>query len=55
MNTNEQPFFAKYLEGQDFPDVKTNIKAGPTTQKFPSDDDEGMTLKFPSDSEDSTS
>ena len=52
MNTNEQPFFVKYLEGQEFPQVRTNIKAGPTTQKYPSDVDEGTTLKFPSDSED---
>lgn len=55
MNTNEQPFFVKYLEEQEFPRVRTNIKAGPETQKYPSDADEGVTLKFPSDSEDSTS
>lgn len=54
MNTNEQPFFARYLEGQEFPQVKTNVKAGPTTQKYPSDVDENMTLKFPSDAEDSS-
>ncbi|HYP27546.1 MAG TPA: microviridin/marinostatin family tricyclic proteinase inhibitor [Blastocatellia bacterium] len=53
MNTNEQPFFAKYLEGQECLDVKTNIKAGPTTQKFPSDsEDVSTTLKYPSDAED---
>lgn len=52
MNTNEQPFFAKYLEGQEFPQVRTSIKAGPETQKYPSDADEDLTLKFPSDSED---
>lgn len=29
MNTkNEVPFFARYLEGQDFPNIKTNLKAG---------------------------
>jgi hypothetical protein len=51
MNTkNEQPFFAKFLEGQDFPSIKTNIKAGPVTLKFPSDKDEGsVTQKYPSD------
>ena len=51
MNTNnEQPFFARFLEGQEFPQVKTNVKAGATTQKFPSDLDEGdVTHKFPSD------
>jgi hypothetical protein len=52
MNNNEQPFFARYLEGQEFPQVKSNVKAGPTTQKYPSDVDENMTLKFPSDAED---
>ncbi len=52
MNNNEQPFFVKYLEGQEFLQVRTNIKAGPETQKYPSDTDEDMTLKFPSDSED---
>ena len=38
MNTkNEQLFFARFLEGQDFPKVKTNLKAGPArSQKFPS-------------------
>ena len=46
------PFFARFLEGQDFPQVKTDIKAGPppfgggggppiVTMKYPSDDDEG--------------
>jgi hypothetical protein len=48
----EAPFFARYLEGQEFPDVKTDLKAGaikPTT-KFPSDLDEiEHTLKYPSD------
>jgi hypothetical protein len=53
MNTKEKPFFARYLEGQDFPNVKTNVKAGGgVTQKFPSDDDEGYTtLKYPSDTD----
>ncbi|HKG20945.1 MAG TPA: microviridin/marinostatin family tricyclic proteinase inhibitor [Blastocatellia bacterium] len=48
--TNELPFFARFLEGQEFPQVKTNIKAG-RTLKYPSDSDEQMdvTQKFPSD------
>jgi hypothetical protein len=48
---NEVPFFARYLEGQDFPRVKTNIKAGAPTLKFPSDLDDylDVTQKFPSD------
>jgi hypothetical protein len=47
----ETPFFARFLEGQEFPQVKTNIKAGigitsklqdqiNQTQKAPSDHDE---------------
>ena len=51
---SEVPFFARYLEGQDFPDVKTNVKAGdikPTT-KSPSDLDEiEQTQKYPSDND----
>ncbi|MGA9770643.1 MAG: microviridin/marinostatin family tricyclic proteinase inhibitor [Blastocatellia bacterium] len=45
---NEVPFFARYLEGQEFPDVKTNVKAG-ITKKYPSDVDEDVTMKYPSD------
>lgn len=48
----EVPFFARYLEGQDMPQVRTDIKAGRrpggggggppyVTLKYPSDDDEG--------------
>ena len=53
---NEVPFFARFLEGQEFPQVKTNIKAGPVpvavTHKYPSDSDEGdQTMKYPSDSD----
>ena len=51
---SEVPFFARYLEGQEFPDVKTNVKAGPGgpiggTAKHPSDGDEDVTMKYPSD------
>lgn len=52
MKEKEQPFFARYLESQDFPRAKTNLKGGPVTLKFPSDKDEAMTLKYPSDAED---
>ena len=49
---NEVPFFARYLEGQDFPQVKTNVKAGiRATTKFPSDLDEDVTHKYPSDND----
>jgi len=53
----EQPFFARFLEGQEFPQVKTNVKAGLFPEeisfKYPSDSDEGgdVTYKFPSDSD----
>lgn len=48
---NEVPFFARYLEGEEFPKVKTNLKAG-ATKKFPSDNDEhDVTHKFPSDND----
>jgi hypothetical protein len=43
-NKKEEPFFAKYLEGQDLPRVKTNIQAGRppiVTLKYPSDNEEG--------------
>lgn len=44
------PFFVRYLEGQEFPEVKTDVKAGLKTQKYPSDSDEpAHTLKYPSD------
>jgi hypothetical protein len=47
----ETPFFTRFLEGQEFPQVKTSIKAGigvtsklqdsiSQTQKYPSDSDE---------------
>ena len=49
-NEIEVPFFARYLEGQEFPEVKTNVKAGAATTKYPSDQDElEHTLKYPSD------
>jgi hypothetical protein len=45
------PFFARFLESQDYPQVKTDVKAGPLfhTLKYPSDSDEYVTLKYPSD------
>ena len=47
----DTPFFAEFLEGQNFPEVKTDVKAGPrpggggdwppaVTLKYPSDDDD---------------
>jgi hypothetical protein len=46
----EAPFFARYLEGQAFPNVRTNLKAGQTL-KYPSDWDENVTHKYPSDND----
>ena len=44
------PFFVRYLESQEFPEVKTDVKAGAKTLKYPSDSDEpAHTLKYPSD------
>lgn len=64
MKEKRVPFFARYLEGQTHPPVKTDVKAGfrlkparppaAITLKYPSDQDEGpvyVTLKYPSDSE----
>jgi hypothetical protein len=54
---HETPFFARFLESQDYPSVETGVKAGPGhggggttpdtdqvyTMKYPSDDDENTT------------
>lgn len=51
----ETPFFARFLESQDYPSVESGVKAGPGgggsapaidqmhTMKYPSDDDEYST------------
>ena len=45
-----QPFFARYLEEQEYPEVKTEVRAGFYSLKAPSDSDElNHTLKYPSD------
>ena len=57
MKTDEQvPYFARFLESQEYPQVESDVKAGPggghgggggggggghVTLKYPSDDDEG--------------
>jgi hypothetical protein len=58
---SKTPFFARYLEGQTYPQVKSDLKAGfgpgfpVVTLKYPSDNEDGrpgyVTLKAPSDSE----
>jgi hypothetical protein len=50
MEEKPVPFFAQFLEEQEFPRVKTDVKAGPkppppkgppiVTMKWPSDDDD---------------
>ena len=49
--TNELPFFARFLEDQETLKVKTSVKAG-RTLKFPSDGDDDVTHKYPSDNDD---
>ncbi|MEM7310254.1 MAG: microviridin/marinostatin family tricyclic proteinase inhibitor [Planctomycetota bacterium] len=56
MNDDKKtPFFARFLEGQEYPEVKTDVKAGKgplVTMKWPSDDDDlEQTMKAPSDSD----
>ncbi|QDU66473.1 microviridin/marinostatin family tricyclic proteinase inhibitor [Engelhardtia mirabilis] len=50
-----KPFFARFLEGQ-YPEVQTDIQAGKggiwSTNKYPSDADEDVTMKYPSDGDD---
>lgn len=53
MKEAEIPFFARFLEAQEYPQVSSDVKAGPGgggtnpqwdqhhTMKYPSDDDEG--------------
>lgn len=48
MEKKETPFFARFLEDQDFPQVKTDIKGGP----WPPFGGGDVTLKWPSDGDD---
>jgi hypothetical protein len=43
----ESPFFKRFLEGQDFPKVKTDVKGGGDGTEFPPP----QTLKYPSDTD----
>lgn len=52
MEKKEMPFFARFLEDQEFPHVKTDIKAGPGNGNGPPGGGGGpplVTLKYPSD------
>ena len=46
---NELPFFARYLEGQEFPEVRTGVKAGAITTTL--QDKLEQTMKAPSDND----
>ncbi len=65
LNSKAVPFFARYLENQldELSEEEMNavvggcplppVKGGNlVTEKFPSDSDEAMTMKYPSDNED---
>ena len=51
MKKKNVPFFARFLEDQKFPKVKTKIKAGPkppvVTLKWPSDDADEIIVPWP--------
>jgi hypothetical protein len=49
MKEAEIPFFARFLETQEYPEVDSGVKAGAFTQK--NNDDVNHTLKYPSDSD----
>lgn len=51
MTKQTTPFFARFLTRQDRLPSSTEEKAG-RTKKYPSDGDEDVTLKFPSDNDD---
>lgn len=55
MKTKTTPFFARFLQGEGKPRVRTNLQAGAITKKYPSDRDEDfVTLKYPSDNDEGT-
>ncbi|MCI0366162.1 MAG: microviridin/marinostatin family tricyclic proteinase inhibitor [Phycisphaerales bacterium] len=41
-NTEQRPFFARFIEGQGVPNVRSDVRAGKPNQtmKYPSDGDE---------------
>lgn len=47
--TKKKPFFARYLEAQELAEVTGG--GGPVTQKYPSDQEDAQTMKYPSDKE----
>lgn len=51
MSRSSQPFFVRFLENQEYPQVQSDVKAGGprVTLKYPSDSDEIVTQKWPSD------
>jgi len=59
LDSQAVPFFARFLEGQSYEDLSEEEMAAVTggcgeivtTLKFPSDQEEGVTKKYPSDSD----
>ena len=49
MQAAETPFFARFLEAQDYPEVETDVRAGAITLK--NRDDVSYTQKYPSDND----
>ncbi len=49
MKEAEIPFFARFLEAQEYPEVESDVRAGGITLK--TSDDISHTQKFPSDSD----
>lgn len=47
-NQTVRPFFARFLESQDYPQVETDVRAGPGGPTKPSLD-VAYTMKYPSD------
>ena len=45
--TRPQPFFARFLESQEYPSVETGVRSGAFTLK--NNDDVQHTMKYPSD------
>lgn len=52
MKEAEVPFFARFLEAQEYPQVSTDVKAGPGGGGTRPDRDEVHTMKYPSDGDD---
>jgi Serine endopeptidase inhibitors len=52
MKEAQIPFFVRFLEGQDYPQVDTDVKAGPAGGGTTPHSDQVVTMKWPSDGDD---